>query len=163
MAYRISETPEYQAWERMKYRCSSEHDPDWADYGGRGITVCDRWLKFENFYADMGPRPGLGYSIDRLDNDGNYEKDNCEWHTAKEQADNRRARRGGSSAYRGVYLTPRGKWVAEGVRDAGRYAYLGAFTDELDAAKAHDKAVFEVKGFGSWLNFPDEYKEMVEV
>jgi hypothetical protein len=76
----------------MKTRCLNPKNDKWHRYGGRGITVCDRWLSFDNFLADMGERP-KGKTIDRIDNDGNYEKENCKWSTPKEQLQNRRYRR----------------------------------------------------------------------
>ena len=67
----LSKLPEYKIWKGMKARCFSPNNPRFSDYGGRGIDVCDRWREsFENFYADMGPRPSPGHSIDRIDNDG---------------------------------------------------------------------------------------------
>lgn len=88
----LSGSPEYTAWEGIIQRCTNPNVKNYYNYGGRGISVCDRWLKsFENFYADMGPRPSDDHSIDRYpNNDGNYEPGNCKWSTSKEQLNNRR-------------------------------------------------------------------------
>ena len=85
----LSRTPEYSAWRSMMSRCYNPKDAAYPRYGGRGIKVCKRWHKLENFLADMDERPP-GLSLDRLDNDGNYEPTNCEWRTDEEQQNNRR-------------------------------------------------------------------------
>ena len=81
-------TPTYGSWVEMRVRCNNANTPNYHRYGGRGITICDRWQKFENFYEDMGEKPSEIHSLDRIDNDGNYEPDNCKWSTPKEQSRN---------------------------------------------------------------------------
>jgi hypothetical protein len=91
-------TPTYNSWRKMKYRCldpnatrskNGKSQNIYKDYGGRGIKICERWLKFENFLEDMGIRPE-GHTLDRKYFDGNYCKDNCKWSTITEQNQNRR-------------------------------------------------------------------------
>lgn len=91
---------EYQVWADMKTRCRNPRCRIYKHYGGRGISVCERWQKFENFYADMGPRPGPEYSLDRIDNDGNYEPGNCQWAVKSQQNSNKRTN---------TYVTYQGK------------------------------------------------------
>lgn len=82
-------TSTYKAWTSMKYRCLTPTCHAYKSYGGRGITVCDRWMKFENFYKDMGEKPGKDFELDRIDNNGNYEPCNCRWTDRKTNGRNR--------------------------------------------------------------------------
>jgi hypothetical protein len=87
----MSSIPEYDIWKSIIQRCTNSNNDSYANYGGRGITVCDRWLNsFEAFYEDMGSRPSSDHSIDRRENNGNYEKNNCYWATRIEQNNNKR-------------------------------------------------------------------------
>jgi len=84
---------EYRAWSAMKQRCYNVKNPNYVYYGERGIVVCIRWLdSFENFLLDMGEKPSEAYSLDRIDNNGNYTMENCRWSTSKIQMNNTRGK-----------------------------------------------------------------------
>lgn len=89
LKHKMCETRVYSSWIEMKRRCLNKNCLDYKNYGSRGITFCSKWLKFENFYKDMGDRP-VNKTLDRRDNSGNYCKENCRWATLKEQSNNTR-------------------------------------------------------------------------
>lgn len=84
-------SPLYKKWEAMKRRCLNKNEKSYERYGGRGITVCDEWLDFQVFAKDMGPSFETGLSLERIDNDKGYSKDNCKWIPVSEQARNKRS------------------------------------------------------------------------
>lgn len=115
-AKRSGRAPEYAVWHKMLRRCRDASSPDFPNYGGRGIAVCERWTDFANFIADMGPRPSPEHTIERVNNDDGYHPENCIWATREVQARNRRARRVADHCRRGhplegenLYMRPDGK------------------------------------------------------
>jgi hypothetical protein len=113
-------TPEYRTWTGMKERCYNPSADSYKNYGGRGITVCDRWRDdFPAFYADMGPRPSENHSLDRRDTDGNYEPENCRWATRSEQQKNKRPMQRKTHCKRGHEFAVVGTYVV-GTRRTGR-------------------------------------------
>lgn len=159
----MSKIPEYAIWVAMKARCYNESSKDYKDYGGRGITVCDRWISsFTNFIEDMGVRKEKGLTLDRRNNDEGYSPENCKWVTASEQACNKRMT-GKTSKYRGVTISgrKRDKWTAttkytpEGESKSKNH-YIGVFLSEIEAAKAYDAKVIELN-LKRHINFPEDY------
>ena len=109
----LSKTKEYRSWCAMTNRCLHPSASDYSRYGGKGVTVCERWQGengFENFLADMGPKPTPTHSIERIDHKGNYEPGNCKWATATEQARNKSNNR--MITFRGV-TKPMAAWSEE--------------------------------------------------
>ena len=105
----MSKTKEYHAWEAIIQRCNNANHQSFKDYGGRGIKVCERWIKFENFFEDMGYSNGL--TIDRIDNDRNYEPSNCRWVNQSIQSFNTRIRKDNITGTTGVYyIKSRNMW-----------------------------------------------------
>ena len=105
----------YRSWQHMRGRCLTPTDRKYPAYGGRGITICAEWSTFEQFLADLGPKPE-GMTLGRKDNDGPYCKENCEWQTPKQQANNRRPKtvqRNSVSGIKGVrFFRKRHMWQA---------------------------------------------------
>lgn len=125
----------------MIQRCTNPKNPRFKDYGGRNITICERWLKsFDNFLDDMGAKPTLKHSIERKENDGDYCQSNCKWATDIEQANNRRKQHNNTSGHVGVTYEPRwgGCWRAR-VNVNGKRIFIGNFKTIEDAINARSR------------------------
>ena len=144
-----SRTREYRSWGGMKDRCYNENAKFYNRYGGRGITVCERWLhSFDNFLEDMGARP-KNMTLDRIDNDGDYEPSNCRWATRLGQNLNRRRKH--PNEYSGITKRRESWSVQIGVE----YAKVGVYgiKDKLEAAWIYDQLAMQLHGELANLNF----------
>lgn len=144
----LHNTLEYRVRTYMIQRCYNENHESYLDYGGRGITVCDRWLEsVENFYSDMGPCPD-GMTLERIDVNGNYCPENCKWETSGNQGYNKRIRSNNKSGRTGVsWRGPDAVWVAQ-IGFEGRVIPLGSSPSFEIAVKIREEA--ELKYYG-WI------------
>lgn len=135
--------PLYRTYRDMKARCFNKNTRNYKYYGGRGITVCDRWLGidgFSNFKKDVGNRPTPNHSLDRINVDGNYEPLNVRWATVRQQMVNKRVAYNNTSGYKGVHYAARNdKWVAR-VWTYGKTIHIGCFSTLSEAVAARKKA-----------------------
>lgn len=150
------DSTEYESWRGLKGRCLNPKNKKWARYGGRGITVCERWMVFENFFADMGKKPSPRHSVDRINNDGNYEPSNCRWATPLEQRHN-------NSRWTWVTIKGERLKVADWARKIGvaesclRRRLAKGWPDDLLLVKDARKTQWERrtdKPYNRWLKSP---------
>jgi hypothetical protein len=144
-------TGAHKSWHNMRERCNDENHVSYKYYGGRGITVCERWNKFENFFEDMGERPE-GKTLDRIDSNGNYEPGNCKWSTKSEQQKNKRSytfrvnKITSSTGFKGVSKCRQtGKYTSI-INVNKKRIHLGRFSTPEEASNAYIEA--EKKYFG---------------
>lgn len=118
-----SHTSEYYAWDNMKRRCQNKNNPEYKNYGARGIEVCESWSSsFENFLEDMGEKPRKNLSLDRIDNDKGYYKENCRWADMSTQAINQRNPNNESTGIRNISYSKRDNlYCVEITRKGERY------------------------------------------
>ncbi len=148
----LEKTTEYLTWQRMKGRCYNIKNQDYPEYGGRGITVCDRWLEdfgagFANFLEDMGNKPTEQHSLDRVEVNAGYSKENCRWATSQTQAYNQRIYKSSSTGKTGVTWSKKGNRYEARISKDNKEYYLGYFKCFDDAVKAREEAEMKYYGY----------------
>jgi len=146
----------YMVWNSMRQRCGNPNDRSYAEYGGRGISVCQEWQVYSVFRAwAYANGYGAGLQIDRANNNCGYSPENCRWVTGKQNSANTRKSRNGTSKYKGVCWNARDRrWLAKLSND-GKSKHLGNHKTALAAAIAYDNAAYEIRGEFALLNFPE--------
>ena len=126
---------EYHSWDAMIQRCTNPNNPGFEKYGGLGIAVCDRWKNsFINFITDMGLKPAVGYSIDRIDGSKGYSPENCRWADWHTQSVNTKLQARNSTGYKGVYLRPDTNKYSVKITHYGKVIYIGTSYETLEEA-----------------------------
>lgn len=140
----------YKSYYAMLARTLNKNNPRYKDYGERGISICKEWLEsFDIFFKDMGAKPSLKHSIERINNDGNYEKSNCKWATDLEQVYNRRMQHNNTSGVTGVSFDKRykGRWLARVGDGKGNRKLIGSFATKDEAIQC----INNYKKTNQWL------------
>lgn len=144
---RVIDIPEYNSWKAMCRRCCSPEADAYPYYGGRGVKVCAEWREsFSVFLTDMGPRPSVDHSLDRIDVNGDYTPDNCRWADRQTQMRNTRTHHTNTSGRRGVSETPSGTWHAY-IYSGQRKIRLGTHPTRGEAAAMRAAAEQRMWGF----------------
>nr|WP_150959353.1 AP2 domain-containing protein [Aneurinibacillus sp. XH2] len=134
-------SPEYTAWYCMIQRCTNPKNKDYPNYGGRGITVCNRWVNsFESFLEDMGEKPSPNHSVERKNNNAGYSPENCTWADKVQQSRNQRTARNNRTGVRGVYWEKRHEKYYSKITVNKKEIYLGSFDTIEEAAETRIKA-----------------------
>lgn len=141
-----SQSIEYKIWVNMKQRCLNKKNTDYRYYGGRGITVCERWLKFENFFEDMGELPHPLLTIERMNNNKNYSPSNCIWATRKIQNRNQGKRKDNTTGFKGINYHKRDRRYQAYIAVKSKQIHLGYFSQLEDAIIA--RRIGEAKYWG---------------
>lgn len=151
---------EYNTLLTIRQRCLNPANKQYPNYGGRGITVCQRWVgkgSFDNFISDLGPKPSKKHQIDRINNDLGYSPDNCRWVLARENLTNRRRFRTNKSGFKGVSHAPymkNGKVWRAAIAHKDKDYVLGYFYTKEEAARVYDAKATKLHGKHALLNFP---------
>lgn len=140
--HRKSNTSEYHSWNGMKGRCDNPNNKGYKNYGGRGITYDPKWKSFLVFYEDMGPKPSKKHSLDRIDNNGNYCKENCRWTDWNTQENNKRKKDG-----KGYYKCAQTKKYRASIAKQNKTYRLGRFDTPEEARKIYLEKRKELYGY----------------
>lgn len=136
----MNETRQYQCWADMKTRCDNQKHKWFPEYGGRGITYQDSWKSFENFWKDMEEGYSDSLTLDRIENDLGYTKDNCRWAPATQQSHNQRKSYNSTNKYIGVKCSKDGNYIHATIKMDGKPLHLGTHESEEIAAQVYDAA-----------------------
>jgi len=135
----MTKTPTYSSWKYMKQRCNNTKSTHYCDYGGRGIKICKRWMKFENFFEDMGAKPDK-LTLERKNNNGDYELGNCVWANRTIQARNQRLRNENKTGIKGTSFNKKSQKYCVRITASNKQYHIGNYSTPTQAMIARQKA-----------------------